>query len=394
MSYGVLYKLLLERVPPECAHTLASVTMRAVAAVPGARPTIRRLAFPSSPALQVHALGQTFPSPLGVAAGVDKQASWFEALGAIGFGFVEVGTVTALPQLGEPKPRVVRLPEQRALLNRMGFPNPGAKVFARRLRKHTGKTIVGVNVGKSKVAPLDQAAADYRATVRQIAPFADYVVLNISSPNTPGLRQMQEVELLRPLLIEVQRELDAAKRRVPLLIKLSPDLRDHELDAIADLALERELDGIVAVNTTVDRAGIVASASRANAFDGGGVSGPPLKARALEVLERLYARLDDELVLVSVGGIENPDDAWDRIVAGATLIQANTGFVYGGPGWPARVNRALHQRVHEAGATSIQEVVGAAARARRGGSGPGSGSSPGPGSGSSPGYRNSDRAMS
>jgi dihydroorotate dehydrogenase len=373
MSYHVLYKLLLERVPPEGAHTLASVTMRAVAAFPGARSTMRRLAFPPGPALQVHALGQTFPSPLGVAAGVDKQASWFEALGAIGFGFVEVGTVTALPQQGEPKPRVVRLPEERALLNRMGFPNPGAKVFARRLRKRTDRTIVGVNVGKSKVVPLNQAGADYRATVRQIAPFADYIVLNISSPNTPGLRQMQAVELLRPLLIEVQRELGAAKRRVPLLVKLSPDLRDHELDAIADLALERELDGIVAVNTTVDRAGITASASRANALDGGGVSGPPLKVRALEILERLYARVDDELVLVSVGGIENPDDAWDRIIAGATLIQANTGFVYGGPAWPARVNRALQQRIREAGATSIQELVGADARARRGGSGPGSG---------------------
>ena len=382
MSYRTLYKLLLERIPPEGAHTLASVTLRAVAGIPGIRPAMRRHAFPHDAVLHVHALGHAFPSPLGVAAGVDKQASWFEALGALGFGFVEVGTVTALPQRGEPKPRVVRLPQQRALLNKMGFPNPGASAFAKRLHERTGKTIVGVNVGKSKFAPLDRAPADYCATVRQIAPFADYIVLNISSPNTPGLRQMQAVELLRPLLTEVQRELSAANQRVPLLIKLSPDLGDHELDAIAELALERQLDGIVAVNTTVDRTGIVSSAPRSESLDGGGVSGPPLKARALAVLERLYARLGDELVLVSVGGIEDPDDAWERIIAGATLIQAYTGFVYGGPAWPARVNHALRRRVIEAGAASIQELVGAAARSRGSGSGSRTGSDSGAGSGS------------
>jgi len=362
MSYRLLYKLLLARIPPEDAHALASVTMRAVAAVPGMRPAMRRLAFPRDATLEVHALGQVFPSPLGVAAGVDKGASWFEALGAIGFGFVEVGTVTAVPQRGEPKPRVVRLPEHRALLNKMGFPNPGAKEFARRLRKRTGGTIVGVNVGKSKVASLDQAAADYRATVREVAPFADYIVLNISSPNTPGLREMQAVERLRPLLVEVQQELNAGSGRVPLLIKLSPDLGDQDVDAIADLALERELDGIVAVNTTVNRAAIAASSQRAKDLDGGGVSGPPLRPRALEILRRLYRRVDHKLVLISVGGIETPGDAWDRIAAGATLIQANTGFVYGGPAWPARINRALGRRVRAAGAASIQDLVGAAAR--------------------------------
>jgi dihydroorotate dehydrogenase len=306
----------------------------------------------------------TFPSPLGVAAGVDKGATWYEELGALGFGFVEVGTVTARPQRGERKPRIVRIPERRALINKMGFPNPGAAAVRKRLGKRTGTTIVGVNVGKSKLAPLDDAPADYGATVRALARSADYIVLNVSSPNTPRLREMQAASLLRPLVIEVQAELDALDARVPLLLKVSPDLHDDELDAIAGLALELGVDGIVAVNTTVSRAGLPPTTTPAvDRLDGGGLSGSPLKTRALEVLERLYARVGDELVLIAVGGIETPDDAWERIRAGATLIQANTGFVYGGPGWPAQMNRALRRRVHEAGASSIQDLVGDSRRA-------------------------------
>jgi dihydroorotate dehydrogenase len=246
----------------------------------------------------------------------------------------------------------------------MGFPNPGAEVVADRLRRRTGRTVVGVNIGKSKAAPVEHAGADYRASVRRLAPVSDYVVINVSSPNTPGVREMQAVDLLGALVSDVRSELEASGTEVPLLIKIGPDLSDEELDAVAELAVTLGLDGIVAVNTTVDRSGLVASRDAAASVDGGGVSGAPLKTRALEVLKRLYARVGDDLVLISVGGIETPDDAWERILAGATLVQAYTGFIYGGPAWPRRMNAALARRVHEAGRSSIQELVGAGVDAR------------------------------
>jgi dihydroorotate dehydrogenase len=320
---------------------------------------LRRYAVPRDPSLEVRALGLTFPSPLGVAAGVDKDASWFESLGLLGFGFVEVGTVTARGQEGNPLPRVFRLTRDRALLNKMGFPNPGAEVVAGRLRRRTGRVIVGVNVGKSRATPLAEAGEDYRATVRHVAPVCDYIAINVSSPNTPGLREMQAVERLAPLVGDVRDELAAAGVEIPILIKISPDADDDQVDAVAELAMGLSLDGIVAVNTTVDRSRLTASYDAIAAVDGGGVSGAPLKARALEILQRLYARVGKTLVLISVGGVETPEDAWERILAGATLVQAYTGFVYGGPVWPGHMNRALARRVRDSGRSSIQELVGA-----------------------------------
>ncbi len=352
---------LLQRLPPEASHALASRSARALGAIPGARRRLRRVTVPADGALAVGALGRVFASPLGAAAGVDKNATWFEELGALGFAFVEVGTVTAQPQPGNPKPRIVRLPDQRALLNKMGFPNRGASDVAKRLRARSRETIVGVNVGKSKVAPLEHAAADYRQSVRILAPLADYLVLNVSSPNTPGLRELQAPERLRELIGGVRAELASAVPVIPLLVKVSPDLSDEELDGVAELACELGLAGIVAVNTTVGRGLISPSAPPAAAIDGGGVSGVPLKPRALEVLRRLYARVSSQMILISVGGIGTPSDAWERILAGATLVQAYTGFVYGGPAWPASVNRELARRVREAGARSIAELVGSSA---------------------------------
>lgn len=357
--YRFFFTVLLQRIDPERAHMLASCGLHAATAILPVRRIMRSLLAPRDPRLRVRALGLDFPSPLGVAAGVDKDASWFEGLGALGFGFVEVGTVTAQPQEGNPKPRLIRLVRDRALLNRMGFPNPGAGVVARRLSRRTGPTLVGANVGRSKVAPLEHAGDDYRASVRKLAPFADYIAINVSSPNTPGLRDMQAVELLRPLVADVRSELESTRTQVPLLIKIGPDLSDDQLDAVAELSRTLGVDGIVAVNTTVDRSGLSPS-HVAGSIEGGGISGAPLKARALEVLRHLHARVGNELVLISVGGIETPDDAWERIRAGATLVQAYTGFVFGGPAWPRRMNRALARRVREAGRPSIQELVGAA----------------------------------
>jgi dihydroorotate dehydrogenase len=356
--YRLIYGVFLQRIDAEVAHALGARALRAVLALPGLGTIVRRLLAPRDASLEVRALGLTFPSPVGVAAGVDKDAGWFESLGGLGFGFVEVGTVTALPQDGNPRPRVFRLTQDRALLNRMGFPNPGARVVAGRLRGRTRRTIVGVNVGRSMAAPEERTGEDYRVAVRVLAPHADYLVVNVSSPNTPGLRELQAVDRLRALVGEVRSELGTIGIQVPLLVKIGPDLSDDEIDDVAELALTLRLDGIVAVNTTLDRSRLVAASDEAAAIEGGGISGAPLKARALEVLERLYARAGGDLVLISVGGIETPADAWDRIRAGATLVQAYTGFIYGGPAWPRRMNGGLASLVGDAGLASIEKLVG------------------------------------
>jgi dihydroorotate dehydrogenase len=249
--------------------------------------------------------------------------------------------VTARAQPGNPRPRMFRLPADRALVNRMGFNNEGAAAAAERLRRRTG-VIVGVNIGKTKAVPDEEAARDYAASARAVAGVADYVVVNVSSPNTPGLRDLQAADRLKPVLVAVREALDAAAdHRVPLLVKIAPDLADADVDAIADLALELGLDGIVATNTTVSRDGLASPPAEVAAAGAGGLSGAPLRGRALAVLRRLRARAGDRLVLIAVGGIETGDDAWERMAAGATLVQAYTGFIYGGPLWPRRVHEDL-----------------------------------------------------
>jgi dihydroorotate dehydrogenase len=355
--YQKLFDIVLSRIPPERAHALALDAVDKVTARPRPRAWLRSHTHIDDELLRVRALGLTFASPLGVAAGLDKNAEHFEGLGALGFGFVEVGTVTPRAQGPNPAPILARVTGDRALLNRMGFPNAGADVAARRLARRRSPTVVGVNVGKNRDTALDAAAADYRQAARVTAPYADYLVLNVSSPNTPGLRDLEDVGRLRPLIEEVSAE--AAGK--PLLVKISPDLSDEEIDAVANLALEFGLAGIVATNTTVNREGLRTPPAQVAALawpEGGGVSGAPLRARSLEVLRRLRARAGDRLVLVSVGGIESADDVWERVLAGATLVQAYTGFVYGGPAWPRAVNLELARRVWDAGAGSIQDLVG------------------------------------
>jgi dihydroorotate dehydrogenase len=347
VMYRLLYRVVLRRVPAEAAHRGGFWLIRVfgvMARVPGATWLLGRWLGPRDPALRVRALGLEIPGPLGLAAGFDKDARATRGLGALGFGFVEVGTVTAQAQPGNPRPRMFRLSADRALVNRMGFNNAGAVAAAARLRGRGRRgPVVGVNIGKTKAVPEEDAAADYAASARAVAGVADYVVVNVSSPNTPGLRDLQAAERLRPVLVAVRAALDASagSRRVPLLVKIAPDLADADVDAVADLALELGLDGIVATNTTVSREGLASPSSQVAAAGAGGLSGPPLRTRALEVLVRLRARAGDRLVLVAVGGIETPDDAWERLRAGATLVQAYTGFIYGGPLWPRRMHAGL-----------------------------------------------------
>jgi len=348
--YRAVYRLALRRLPPEAAHAAGFWLIRAAAAVPFGAWVLRRFLAPRDPVLRVRALGLDFPGPLGLAAGFDKDGHGVAGLAALGFGFVEVGTVTARPQPGNSKPRMFRFPAERALVNRMGFNNAGAAALAARLRALRGpRPVVGVNIGKTKAVAEDEAVADYVTSARLVADVADYVVVNVSSPNTPGLRDLQAADKLKPLLLAVRQALDEAspRRRVPLLVKIAPDLADADIDAVADLALGLGLDGVIATNTTISRAGLRDSAAVADAGPGG-MSGAPLRARSLEVLRRLHARTGDRLVLISAGGISSAGDARERLAAGATLLQAYTAFIYEGPLWPHRVQADLAGLLREA----------------------------------------------
>jgi dihydroorotate dehydrogenase len=348
--YRVIYAVLLRRLPPEAAHRGAFRLIQAAAEVPGLALAMRRVLAPRDPSLRVKALGLDFPGPLGLAAGFDKDGEAVIGLAALGFSFIEVGTVTAQPQPGNPKPRMFRFPDERALVNRMGFNNRGAAALSARLRalraRPGRKPIIGVNIGKTKVVPEEEAVADYVTSARLVADVADYVVVNVSSPNTPGLRNLQAADKLRPILAGVRAALDEAspRRRVPLLVKIAPDLADADVDAVADLALELGLDGIIATNTTISRDGLRDSAAVADAGQGG-LSGAPLKRRSLEVLARLHDRCGKRLTLIAAGGITTPADAEARLAAGATLLQAYTAFIYEGPLWPSQVQRGLAARL-------------------------------------------------
>jgi dihydroorotate dehydrogenase len=329
-SYSFLFDHGLTRLDAEQAHRIGFRAVRA------ARPVLARRRTPGS---AVSAMGLTFPNVLGLAAGFDKNAVGIDALGALGFGHVEVGTVTGEPQPGNPKPRLFRLADDRAVVNRMGFNNDGAEAVAARLaaRGRRAGPVLGVNIGKSKVVPEDAAVGDYEKSARLLAPHVDYLVVNVSSPNTPGLRNLQAVEKLEPILRAVQ---DAAAG-VPLLVKIAPDLADDDVLAVADLATAVGLDGIVATNTTISRDGLVTPPAEVDAAGAGGLSGRPLTSRSLEVLRLLRGRVGDELTLVGVGGITTVEDARARLDAGADLLQAYTAFIYEGPGWPRRILRGL-----------------------------------------------------
>ncbi len=349
--YAALRRVLF-LVQPERIHTLVFAGMRAATRPPALRRRAERLLAPD-PALATTVFGVRFPGPLGLAAGFDKDGHGLDTWGALGFGYAEIGTVTAQAQPGNPQPRLFRLPDDRALLNRMGFNNHGAGELALRLTRHTGSVPIGVNIGKTKVTAPEDAVDDYRASARLLGPLAAYLVVNVSSPNTPGLRDLQAVESLRPILAGV-----LVETSTPVLVKIAPDLSDSDVDEIADLAMELGLAGIVATNTTISRAGL--RTPGVDALGSGGVSGPPVARRSLEILRRLYARVGDRQVLISVGGIETADDAWERIVSGATLLQGYTGFIYGGGLWAKHIHDGIAQRLQDGGFSSLTEAVGSA----------------------------------
>jgi len=341
--YRQLARPLLYRLSAETAHHLILGLLLWAQLVPLGLALLRLVYRRAS--RPVHALGLVFPSAVGLAAGFDKDGRVFDALGALGFGFVEIGTITHEAQPGNPKPRLFRLPLDRALVNRMGFNNEGARAAAIRLlaRGTKGRPILGINIGKTKVVAAEGAAQDYESSTRLLAPYADYLVVNVSSPNTPGLRDLQSIEALRPILTRVRAaalEVVPA-RRVPLLVKIAPDLSDDDVLAVADLALELRLEGIIAANTTISRAGLQSDPKVVESLGAGGLSGAPVRARALEVLRLLRDRVGASMTLISVGGLETPDDAKERLAQGATLVQVYSALVYEGPSLAGRISAAL-----------------------------------------------------
>lgn len=354
--YALLKKVLF-RFPAERIHHLVFGLLKLLTLVPPLGTAVRRVLGVNDPILAQNILGRTFPGPLGLAAGFDKNAAAVDSWGAIGFGFSEVGTVTASAQPGNPTPRLFRLVEDRAILNRMGFNNHGAGNAANNLRRRRTSDPVGINIGKTKVVPAEEAIGDYVASATMLTGLADYLVVNVSSPNTPGLRDLQAVESLRPILTAVR---DVAT--IPVLVKIAPDLDDDDIDAVTDLVLELELAGIVATNTTISRDGLRTSASTVESLGAGGISGAPVAARSREVLSRIYGRAGGKIVIISVGGIESPEDVWDRITHGADLVQTYTGFIYSGLGLLGGTNRLVARRLRQARFSTLDQAVGSAVR--------------------------------
>lgn len=337
--YRAFFDAVFRSMDPEKAHE------RGFAAIRAGRP-VTRAVFPQTHAPRT-VMGVEFPNAFGLAAGFDKNALAVPGLLALGFGHVEIGTVTARAQPGNPRPRLFRLVEDRAIINRMGFNNVGAAEVASRLhrlrRTKVGRdAVIGVNIGKTKATAPQDAVADYVESARLLTPYASYLVVNVSSPNTPGLRDLQAVDELRPLLAAVKEVADRnPSRRVPLVVKIAPDLADADVDAVADLALELGLDGISATNTTIARPdSLLTDRATIDAAGAGGLSGPVLGERATEVLVRLRARVGDRLAIIAVGGVTTPDDVRARLAAGADFVQGYTGFIYEGPAWPSRLAAA------------------------------------------------------
>lgn len=306
------------------------------------------------PRLEVSAFGLRFPNPIGLAAGFDKNAVAVRTWAALGFGHVEIGSVTAQPQPGNPKPRLFRLPQDQALINRMGFNNEGAEAIAlrlNRLQQTFGHPPIplGINLGKSKITPLEEAPQDYLQSLSRLWPYGDYFAINVSSPNTPGLRALQDKERLKELLAALT---GFVQGRKPLLLKIAPDLTWEQLDEILGLVADYRLSGLIATNTTTDRSGLQTPIDEA-----GGLSGKPLRARSLEVLQYLHARLQGRLPIVSVGGIFSAEDVWERLASGATLVQVYTGFVYEGPFMLKKLCRGLLQHMEQKGVRNLEEGV-------------------------------------
>ena len=363
MFYRSILRPLLFRLPPERAHEMALDALAFTLGTKWARRIAARR-FSRAPFGELQRFGLKFSNPVGLAAGFDKNGTAAEYLAALGFGFIEVGTVTHQAQPGNPAPRLFRLPLDRALINRQGFNNRGAAALAEQLANHRPDCVLGINIGKSRAVALEDATADYLASFELVHALADYVVVNVSSPNTPNLRELQRPEALAALLNALQKrnqELAAKHPRrqpVPLLVKIAPDLNEQDLESIVEIALHANLAGIIATNTTTSRAGLVTSPGTVEACGAGGLSGAPLRSRSTAIIASLYRLTRGRMAIIGVGGVFTAGDAWEKISAGASLVQLYTGLIYQGISVARDINDGLAEILSKQGIGTLDEAVG------------------------------------
>lgn len=342
--YKPLIRPLLFQFDPEQVHDLSYSGIKTAFRIPFAEQVSKKLYQVHHPKLQREVFGLKFPNPVGLAAGFDKDARLVDEFENFGFGFLEIGTLTPMPQPGNDKPRLFRLPQDQAIINRMGFNNRGVEVAALRLKHRKGNIIIGGNIGKNKVTPNEQALKDYLYCFNALYEVVDYFVVNVSSPNTPDLRALQDKEPLQHLLTELQSLNISKPKPKPLLLKIAPDLNQEQLNDIIEIATETRLSGIIATNTTISRENLSTNAAMVSAMGAGGLSGKPLTKRSTEVIRYLRQHLPESVRIIGVGGIMTASDALEKLDAGADLIQLYTGFIYEGPGLVRKINEALIKR--------------------------------------------------
>lgn len=361
--YSSIVRPILFRLPAETAHHFALSSLSVALSSKVLRDVTERR-YQRSPFGNLKRFGLSFANPVGLAAGFDKNGEAADYLSALGFGFVEVGTVTSEAQPGNPKPRIFRLPKDRALINRLGFNNPGAKQVVKNLRSHRPDCVLGLNIGKSRNVPVEKAIPDYLKTFASVYEMADYIAVNVSSPNTPQLRELQQPELLGELLSALQKrnqeladKYSLASPR-PLLLKIAPDVNEDQIREIVKTAQEAGVSGIIATNTSINREGLQTPTERVTAIGDGGLSGAPLRNLSNRVISTVYRLTNGRMPIIGVGGVFNADDAWEKICAGASLIQIYTGFIYEGPSITRRINEGLRQIVSQKGFVSLDEAIG------------------------------------
>ena len=339
--YKWIIRPLLFLVDAETVHHFVFNLLKFNSKIPGGTRLLKSIFNFEKSKLEKVLFGLKFKNPVGLAAGFDKDAKLIDELACLGFGFIEIGTLTPLPQSGNEKPRLFRLPEDQALINRMGFNNEGVKAATKHLKKRTSRVIVGGNIGKNKITSNENAIEDYASCFEALYNYVDYFVLNISSPNTPGLRELQDKDPLRKLLLHIKQLSLSKPFYKPILLKIAPDLVQTQLDDIIEILKETKVDGVVATNTTVSREGLHTKQEEVAAIGNGGVSGKPLTQRSTEVIRYLRRELGPAFPIIGVGGVMTPGDALEKLKAGADLIQLYTGFIYEGPGFVKRINKAI-----------------------------------------------------
>lgn len=354
--YSSIIRSLLFRLPPETAHEISTKFLKIALSTKTSQNLASSLFDFNFGELK--RFGLTFRNPLGIAAGFDKNGLIVNQLASLGFGFIEVGTITFKPQSGNTKPRLFRLEKDEALINRLGFNNEGAEKVIARLERLKRKCVIGINIGKNKEVSNQNAIENYLSSLRLALKVADYIVVNVSSPNTMNLRQLQEPEQLQNLLSALQSTLKESKRKVPLLVKIAPDLSDQEIESITRVCLQLGIDGIVATNTTISRANLKTPEKELEKIGAGGLSGKPLKDLSTSVIRKIYRYSTGKLPIIGVGGIFTAEDAFEKICAGASLLQAYTGFVYQGPSFAYKVNSGLAKLLQKEGFSSLDEAVG------------------------------------